>query len=237
MKPTPLVLILYLLLSRQWRAAAQAVVGFGLTVGVGYAVLPGTSRLYWGTIVHDVARIGSIHYVGNQSLTGLASRITAVAVPPDSTMLTVAAVSIGCAALVVLAWLRGGGTGGGRRASAELETVSLIAVAGLLASPISWTHQWIWWLPVAVSLGGRLVTARGWWAPGGWALALIVWAWATWHGPVGIAAGSAPASGPRLGQASIAGNVDVLAGIALLAAAAVFLVVPVIRPTGEHAST
>jgi alpha-1,2-mannosyltransferase len=83
------------------------------------------------------------------------------------------------AGLAVLAWraLAAAGDDGGRDRLGSLLVVQLF---GLLISPISWTHHWIWLLPVMIWLingpwrerpGGRLL---GW----GWlALTLVGVPW------------------------------------------------------------
>src|SRR5690606_18539411 len=58
----------------------------------------------------------------------------------------------------------------------------LAAVAMLLASPVSWSHHWVWAVPVAIVLW-----ERNRWAAGAWALVFvarpILWpAWAEARG-------------------------------------------------------
>lgn len=227
-KPTPLVLIAYLLLSGQWRAAGRALVGFGLTVGVGFLVLPATSRLYWGTEVFDVARIGSLGYLANQSLTGLATRGRG-ALPPAGTRDSLALAVLVPAAVLVWFWLHRPGPAG--RAVPlpvrRFEAVCLLAVAGLLASPVSWTHHWVWWLPVLLALAGRLARARNDRAVVGWGVAAAVWLVVFWFPPPGV---HDPAGSVHRWWFTVAGDGYLLAGLALLLAAAVHLVWPVAYP-------
>lgn len=227
-KPTPLVLLAYLVISGQWRAAGRALVGFALTVGVGFLVLPGTSRLYWGTEVFDVARIGSLGYLANQSLTGLVTRMHG-ALPPAGTRDSLALAVLVPAAVLVWCWLHRSGPAGREvaRPVRRFEAVCLLAVAGLLASPVSWTHHWVWWLPVLVALAGRLARAASDRAVVGWALAVAVWLAVFWFPPPGVH--------DRTGLAhpwwfAVAGDGYLLAGLALLLGAAVHLIWPVAYP-------
>jgi alpha-1,2-mannosyltransferase len=234
-KPTPLVLVAFLVLSRQWRAAGQAVVGFALTVAAGFAVLPGTSRLYWRTEVFDVARIGSLGYLANQSLTGLATR-SAGHIPSSQTRLVLALVVGVPAAVLVVAWLSRPGP------ARRFEAMCLLAVAGLLASPVSWTHHWVWWLPVLVALGGRAGAARSSWSRAGWTVAAVIWSVIFWFPPAGV---HDPAGTTHPWWFTLGGDGYLSAGIALLVGAALYLllpaVVPVLRPwltpvpRGHHA--
>jgi alpha-1,2-mannosyltransferase len=60
--------------------------------------------------------------------------------------------------------------------------LGVAALTGLLVSPISWNHHWVWFLPLAFGLGRRAVVtgrASDWWVAGGWVatfcLASISW--------------------------------------------------------------
>ncbi len=201
-KPTPLVLVGYLVLSRQWRAAAQAVLGFAATVGVGYLVLPGTSRRYWGTELLDTARVGSLSYVANQSLAAMWARATHDPHPGSRPTVTLGVLALVVGTAAVLGWLyrRTGAqagpavtdqaaTGAGPGAAEpgrvlSFEALCLAGVAGLLASPVSWTHHWVWCLPITVALVARWAGARTDRAFWGWGSAALVWVAVFWSGPM-----------------------------------------------------
>ena len=75
-KLTPLIFIPYLLLTRRVRAAVVSALTFGATIGLGFALLPHASAVYWGG---KVTRPGSrAFHLDNQSLNGVILRLTHV---------------------------------------------------------------------------------------------------------------------------------------------------------------
>jgi alpha-1,2-mannosyltransferase len=148
-KLTPAIFIVYLFLTRRYRAGWTAVVTFAATVLVGFAVLPGASRWYWGGQFANPGHISPVQDPENQSLLGVLARtlpaaeVTAVWLPLAG-MVAVAGLFLACDA--------------GRRGDEALG-FCFCAVTGLLISPISWTHHWVLVIP-ALLLGG-LAVIRG----------------------------------------------------------------------------
>ncbi|MFT4218419.1 MAG: glycosyltransferase 87 family protein [Micropruina sp.] len=166
LKLTPLVFLLPLLLRRDLRGAAQTLGGFAGTVAAGWLLAPAASTGYWTHLVLAApSRIG-IGYATNQSLTGAVARATA----PDGVPVLTAALSIAVllATIVVL-----------RRTSDDVLALVVTGLAGLLISPISWIHHWIWLLPLVLwcvvnglrglgyAWGVLLVGRLTWWYPAG----------------------------------------------------------------------
>ncbi|MCK9876512.1 glycosyltransferase 87 family protein [Frankia sp. Ag45/Mut15] len=143
-KLTPLIFLPYLLVTRRWRSAGWAAVAFLGTIAAGFAVSFRSSSIYWGSTVLDVDHVGGVPFVGNQSLLGLLSRLMSGAdrARPLYLPLAGAVMLIG---LVVCGLLHHGG----RRLLADLTC----ALTGLLVSPISWSHHWVWLVPVLLYLG------------------------------------------------------------------------------------
>jgi len=138
---------------------------FAATVGVSYLVVGAQAHQYFGTLLGDASRIGPVGTVWNQSLRGGLSRIYGYDVGAGGAVAgTVLVASI--AALAVLgffAWRT-------LAADDRLGTLVVVQLFGLLASPISWSHHWVWVLPLAIWLlhgpyrervGARLVA--GYW--------------------------------------------------------------------------
>ena len=151
-KLVPLIFIPYLLLTRRFRQAAVASGTFVLTVLVGFAVLPGDSRKYWlGGLFVSGSRTGFVGWAGNQSLPALITRLTgsvAGAQPAWLVVVVVTAVAgVVCAAIL-------------DRAGYRMLGVLTCALAGLLASPISWDHHWVWIVPGVVTAAVYAVRAR-----------------------------------------------------------------------------
>jgi alpha-1,2-mannosyltransferase len=162
-KLTPAIFILFLLLTRRFRAAAVAFGTFVLTVLVGYIILPIESGQYWGGLFLDSSRIG-VAYVGNQSLNGTLIRLFQGIAPAHPYWLIVA-VLIGIVGVGLAAWVSLKGE--------ELLGILTCALTGLLVSPISWSHHWVWVAPLMVLLIHLAVTrhvAFGWLAVGLFAL-------------------------------------------------------------------
>src|SRR3954452_12043147 len=74
-KLTPGVFILYLLLTRRWRAAATAAVTFAIASAVALAVDPRTSVQYWTTTLWETDRVGRLDKTANQSILGVLARL------------------------------------------------------------------------------------------------------------------------------------------------------------------
>src|SRR6201995_421163 len=73
-KLTPLIFIPYLLFTRRAQAAAGSALTFAVTVGLGFALLPHASAVFWH---EQFTQLGSNHYhLDNQSLNGVILRLT-----------------------------------------------------------------------------------------------------------------------------------------------------------------
>ena len=156
-KLTPAVAILVLLARREWRAAAtMAGSAVGLTLLAALAA-PTESWEFFTSAMWDPGRAGFADYSGNQNLKGAIAR----GLPESTWNLTWALCSL---LAVVAAWFlcrrldrlrgAGGATGGlGQDDGLVLSLqISVVMVLGLLISPISWSHHWVWCLPVLMSV-------------------------------------------------------------------------------------
>jgi alpha-1,2-mannosyltransferase len=146
-KLVPVIFLFHFLLRRE-RAALVRVVLTGLfTVVAGWIASPTSSARYWLSDQDKVSRFGPVaDDAGNQSLWAMALRVGF----PAHAVVPLVAGALGIAAAV---WVARRAVAAGR----NLEAVCCLAVGGLLASPISWTHHWVWVLPLLVAMG-----ARGW---------------------------------------------------------------------------
>ncbi|MFJ6662043.1 glycosyltransferase 87 family protein [Streptomyces sp. NPDC091377] len=141
-KLTPAVFIAYLLLRGRYREAATAVAAFAGTVAVGALVLPAASVDFWSRRLFETDRVGKPWIVDNQSVQGLIARALGEARP--------GAAWLGAAGLIAVA-----GLWAARRAADERTGVLLAAGTALLVSPISWTHHWVWCVPLIALLLAR----------------------------------------------------------------------------------
>jgi hypothetical protein len=141
-KLTPLIFIPLLLLAKRKRDGVIAAVTFIACVLVGYWVAPGDSGLYWHHDLEDTSRIGG-YYISNQSPYGMAIRIAGSAAHVGHWYVVVPLLLgiIGVVAGVVFA-----------RHDDWLSAAAVIGTTGLLVSPVSWTHHWVWIMPALAVL-------------------------------------------------------------------------------------
>ncbi|WP_411293603.1 glycosyltransferase 87 family protein [Streptomyces kunmingensis] len=147
-KLTPAVFVVYLLLTGRRREATYAAAAGAGTVLLGALVLPQASWEFWTRRLYETGRVGKAWIVDNQSVQGLVARALHVAEP--GMLWAVPAV------LVALA-----GMYAATRARTEAHGVALTAFTALLVSPISWSHHWVWCVPLLAVLwaGGQRRTA------------------------------------------------------------------------------
>ncbi|MCX5532115.1 glycosyltransferase 87 family protein [Streptomyces sp. NBC_00006] len=161
-KLTPAVFIVYLFLAGRRREAAHAVAGFVGTVAVGALVLPYASGEFWTRRLYETGRVGKAWIVDNQSLQGLVARVLHEAEP--GLLWAVPAAAVGVAGLYAA-----------RAARTPARGVVLAALTALLVSPISWSHHWVWCVPLIA-----VVWAEGWRRRTAWALAALFTARTMW---------------------------------------------------------
>jgi alpha-1,2-mannosyltransferase len=143
-KLTPAIFVVYLLVVRKFRAFWVAVVTCIAITLASAAIVPAASYQFWTRLAHGDTGLGhSIIYYTNQSV--LADIVRTFGLGPEPAIIglvlssAVAAAGVWAAAL----WHRLGDV---RLA------VNLCGVAGLLASPVSWLHHFVWVVPLAMSL-------------------------------------------------------------------------------------
>jgi alpha-1,2-mannosyltransferase len=136
-KLTPAVFVLFFVLRRDWRAAALAALSFCGCAGIGFLLAWHDSVEYWTSVLFQASRPGSPGYAANQSIQGVLAR---AGLDPHSPAGTVTWLVL--SAVVVAVACRGMRTA--FAAAADAWALSLNAFAGLLISPISWSHHWVW---------------------------------------------------------------------------------------------
>jgi alpha-1,2-mannosyltransferase len=198
-KLTPGVFILYLLVTRRWRAAATAIGTATAATLIAAALFPDASREFWTAAIWDTDRVGTLDYLSNQSLRGLLARG-----PFEAVEAPVWAVCV-LATLVVWVWRARAAAAAGD----EVAGLALTGILGCLISPVTWVHHCVWLLPAIVrcvdaGLSGR--DRRPLYLGAAAYLVLssrVTWLWE---------------HGPRPPLALIGSNLYVLFGIALLVA-------------------
>ncbi|MEU6476226.1 glycosyltransferase 87 family protein [Streptomyces sp. NPDC047017] len=138
-KLTPGLFAVYLLLRGRGREAATATAAFAGSVALGALVQPAASVAYWTRHVFETDRVGKLWIIDNQSLQGLIARLLRNPGPGLAWLLPALAVA-------------GAGLWLARRAPRERWGVLLTALTALLVSPISWSHHWVWCVPLTAVL-------------------------------------------------------------------------------------
>lgn len=218
-KLVPLIFIPYLLLTRRFKQASVAVGAFAATIVIGFIALPRDSALWWlhGRFIHESYQ-RNIQYAGNQSLLAIIFRTGS---PQWHAEWLAAAVIFGVLGLTVAAMLCLSGH--------QMLGLATCALTGLLISPISWDHHWVWIVLAAPLFVRQALQERGlarWlWSGMGVLVTALFAAWPTslWGGRYGWNLGViwAPPDGDNRetgwhGFQLIVGNTYVLTGLALL---------------------
>jgi len=154
-KITPGLFAVYLLLSGRIRAGVTAGISCLATMLVGVLVLPHASVEFWTGDLYDTGRVGKEYIVDNQSLRGVLDRVLHTTHSGTSTLLLSAAVAV--LGLTVAIGIHRDGEGFPR---ARAWSVLSCAITALLISPISWTHHWVWCVPLVVLLAAEAAHER-----------------------------------------------------------------------------
>src|SRR6201986_4708466 len=143
-KLPPAVFLLYFLLRRDNRAALTALASFAGATLLGFVLAWRDSWEDWTHTVHNTERIGGAALNTDQNISGALARIG----PREK--LRFALWVAGCLlvlALTVWAMRRV------LRAGEPVLAVICVALFGLVVSPVSWAHHWVWMLPVVLVTG------------------------------------------------------------------------------------
>jgi alpha-1,2-mannosyltransferase len=180
-KVTPLILIPYLFLTRQGRAGVRAIASFAAAALLALAVNASTSWAYWTHYIRDPQRAGMLSWIGNQGVLGAFERMVNHTVTTPTTFVIV--LSVAAVGLVVAA--------GAYRRSSPVLGFLVVEATESLASPVSWSHHFIW----VVLLVAWLALAPDRPRYGEWcalAVSVLFWAAPVWwvpHGPAVAFAG------------------------------------------------
>ncbi|HJQ45750.1 MAG TPA: glycosyltransferase 87 family protein [Amycolatopsis sp.] len=169
-KLTPLVFVAHLFLTGKRADAARALGTFLGLQALMLLLIPGDTIRYWTKTIYDTGRIGPVHWAGNQSLNGLMNRVTDLAPWASKAALGLSALIAIPAVWLLLHFHRRG---------QALAALLVSAFFTLLASPISWSHHWVWCVPLIVLLVSLLPQtnlARAWklWVGTGAVIAVFI---------------------------------------------------------------
>ena len=141
LKLTPAVFLLYFLLNRDKRAMLTALASFVAATLAGFVLAWHDSWQYWSDTIRDTDRIGAASLNTNQNVAGTLARLGlsehARFLPWVAACLLVLALTVWAARRML-------------RAGEPTLAVICIALFGLVVSPVSWSHHWVWMLPTVV---------------------------------------------------------------------------------------
>lgn len=159
-KVTPLIFLAMPLLERDWKAVARGLGALAGTTGLTWLFWPSATKTYWTHDLFAAKRVGNVASVGNQSLNGLLHRWPFPSDGQTGILLVLVAATVVMGLFVAHRCLADD-----RRPAA----LFALALVGLLISPISWSHHWVWVAlipPLVVTdrgfLGRRSVTTALW---------------------------------------------------------------------------
>jgi alpha-1,2-mannosyltransferase len=164
-KLTPLIFIPLLVLTRQFRAALTATATFVVCTLGTFVLAPHTSRHYLRTEIFDSGRSGNLLYVSDQNLRSALQRM--IGTPAPRLLLDALTIMFAVAGLALAAWAY--------RTSSPMLGIVLCAAIGLIISPVSWSHHYVWIVPVLAWLVLGKDRPNGAWR---WAIAAAVLFWA-----------------------------------------------------------
>lgn len=134
-KLTPAIFIAYWCVSGQWRKAITASAAFLASTALAWLILPAESIRFWFTEIWSVDRIGNIVTTGNQSLNAVLLRFD---VADDARTLAVGGLGLLVVGIAFYRAVRAS------RRGWNLAAAVIVGAAGLVVSPVSWTHHQIW---------------------------------------------------------------------------------------------
>ncbi|WP_030809518.1 glycosyltransferase 87 family protein [Streptomyces sp. NRRL S-337] len=167
------------------RQAAVATATFLATALLSALALPRDSHRFWTEIVFAADRVGEVEITANQSLRGALARLLHTHDPGASWAVLAGLTALAGLALAAGALLRGSQTSpsdGGRAWAAVA-----CAATALLISPVSWSHHWVWCVPMLILLGSEALDRTGTGARRRWVttvtLGLLFCSFALWWVP------------------------------------------------------
>lgn len=212
-KLTPVVFVLFFAIKRDVRAIVRAAVAFVAATGLAWIVLPGPSHEFWTKFVWEPERTGKLSYPGNLSWDAVSVRLDLSSADTRYLWAGLAMVTLVVGVIAASKCVEAGSEVGG---------VLMVAITGLLVSPVSWSHHWIWMVmivplllsphelnrKVRVALVGLLalvVLAPYWWFAPGWLASAAEAITPTWAFVVlSVTAASAQRSGAMSTEAEVA---------------------------------
>jgi alpha-1,2-mannosyltransferase len=150
-KLTPALFVVFAFFLGRRRLAFTGIISFFAFTAVGAIFQFQRTLDFWGGLSGGDTRTASPLYAGNQSLLGVFFRLGDSSRTTTLVGLGVAGLVALLATLVAAHWWSAG---------QKVFAVGLVGLATCLASPLSWTHHYVWILPMAVAIVRPTVARR-----------------------------------------------------------------------------
>jgi hypothetical protein len=163
--------------------AAVAAGTFLATVALTAIALPHDSKRFWTEIIFSADRPGNGEDTANQSLRGVIARALHTGDPASGWLLLTALVACAGLAVAVAALLAGD-----RLPHGPAWAAVSCAVTALIVSPVSWSHHWVWAVPLVLLLATEAIRRRGRrrrWTVAAALTGLTFYSFALWYVPHG----------------------------------------------------
>ncbi|AYE98927.1 alpha-(1-2)-phosphatidylinositol mannosyltransferase [Mycobacterium paragordonae] len=144
LKLTPAVFLLYFLLRRDKRAALTSLASFAGATLLGFVLAWKDSCEYWTETLHHTDRIGEAALNTDQNIAGSLARLGLDQHERFPLWVLACLLVLGLTIWAMRRVLKAGEP-----------TLAVICVAlfGLVVSPVSWSHHWVWMLPAVLVTG------------------------------------------------------------------------------------
>ncbi|GAA2760474.1 glycosyltransferase 87 family protein [Actinopolymorpha rutila] len=154
-KVTPALFVVMLLFVRRWKEARTVVVTAAVITVATAVVMPRETIGFAKLLLSGDTRTGPAHFLMNQSMLGVVVRLFGYGGWQHYAGLALGAAAGIAGAYVASVWWRRG---------EPMLAVSLCGLATLLASPLSWTHHYVWVVPLGatVLVGSHLPRSLRW---------------------------------------------------------------------------
>ncbi|MGV0744604.1 glycosyltransferase 87 family protein [Mycolicibacterium sp. XJ870] len=147
LKLTPAVFLLYFVLRRDVHSLLRTAAAAIVATLAGFVLAWTDSLEYWTQTVRNTDRIGTATLNTNQNIAGALARL-GLGEGPRFLLWMLACFAV----LALTVWAARRAL---RSATSESSVLALICVAmfGLVVSPVSWSHHWVWALPTLLVTG------------------------------------------------------------------------------------
>ena len=145
-KLTPLIFILAFIAVRDFKSGARSLATFAACTALSWGFFPSASRKFWLSDVRQPGRTGNPIYAGNQCWYAVITRLTFLGGARELAWIVVSLGTLGIG--IFVAWRCG-------RDNRPVPALVATALTGLLISPISWSHHWVWVIFIPLAAWGQ----------------------------------------------------------------------------------